>query len=170
MSSTHYPKHPFLRGYFATCSEEVRPARGQMSSGDFEVQAFECQQIADFFTSAARTFDRLIEETAREAARILGEQPEQHANIEAIAQELRQRFEGAKEERLCRARHHQQGANELHRYAQEAQAFEARFDFNPYVDKNLDVLERHNAQVLAEWQEKQRKAAERREARREARR
>lgn len=97
-------KHPLLGGYFATCSEEIRAARGQMSSGDFEAQALKCQQSADFFTSAARTFDRLIEETASEAARIIGEQPERRANIEAIAEELREGFERAKEERLCRAR------------------------------------------------------------------
>lgn len=79
MNSTHYPQHPFISGYFATYSEQIRAARGQMSSGDFEALAFGCQQSADFFTSAARTFDRLIEETASKAARLVGEQPEQRA-------------------------------------------------------------------------------------------
>lgn len=166
MNSTRYPQHPFSRGYFATYGDELKAARGKPSSRDFEAQALKCQQNADASMNAARYFDERLEEVEREAARLIGERPEPRELIEAVADEVRQPFERAKKWRLDAARFHQSRADELHRYAEQARAFEARFDPNPYVDRALDALEKHNAQVLAEQEKKRRKAQERRAARR----
>ncbi len=158
-------KHPLLRGYFAICSEEPRAARGLPSSGDFEKSARKCDQNAAASMSAARDFDRLLEEVEKAALRAVAEAPELRAHIEANTDEMREGFKRAKEERLEATRQHQARANELHRYAEEARAFEARFDCNPYVDRFRDAVEKHNAQVSAEQEKKRRKAQERREAR-----
>ncbi len=107
-------------------AKNYRAARGKPSSGEFEAQAFNCQQIADASMSKARYFDERLEELESEEARIIGEQPEQRANIEAITEEMRERFERAKEQRLCRARHYQQGADELRNDAKQARAVKWR--------------------------------------------
>lgn len=149
-------RHPLI-GNVEKASDEIKAARGKPSSHDFERWARECDQGAAVFLSAASKFDRLLEEVEREEARFIAEQPEQRAQIEAIADEMRRGFSKAKEERLGTARWNQERAQEQRRYAEQTRAFEARFDFDPYTNPLLDAVEKHNAQVLAEQEEKRRK-------------
>lgn len=161
MNSTHYPQHPFSRGYFATVSEELRAARGKPSSRDFEKQARKMDDHANAARHAAISFDRLLAELERAEARALAEAPELREHIEANADEEQRRLHKEKAERLDVAQLHQKRADEQRQLAEQARAFEARFDFNPYKDPLRDAVEKRNAQVLAEREEKRRKAQER---------
>ena len=134
-------RHPFIFGTFTRIGDEIKAARGKASSQDFEKWANEADHDSAAARSAASDFDQFLEEVKREAARFIDEQPEQREQIEAIAADLKQRFERAKEQRLSTARQHQERADEHRRNAEQARAFEARFDFVPYVDRFLDSVD-----------------------------
>lgn len=142
MNSTHYSQHPFSRGYFATYGAELKAARGKPSSRDFEKWARECDQCVQASMSSVSYFDQRLEEVEQEEARFIAEQPEQRAQIKAIADEMRQRFESARKWRLDAARQHRERAQEMRQYAKQSRAFEARWAFNPYIDPFLDLMER----------------------------
>lgn len=146
MNSTHHPQHPFSCGYFATYGEELRAARGKPSSRDFEKQARKMDDYANAARHAATSFDRLLAELERAEARALAEAPELREHIEANADEEQGRLHKEKAERLDTAQRHQKGADELRDLAEQARAFEARFNFDPYTDPLRDDAEKHNAQ------------------------
>lgn len=143
-------RHPQIFGTFTRTGEEIKAARGKTSSRDFEKTAQLCERSARISALQVASSNRRIEEVAQEAARLIAERPEQRAQIEAVADNLKRDFESIRERRVSELLLWEGNAQKNRDFAEQARAFEARFSFNPYVDPFLDSVEQMQREQEAE--------------------